>query len=131
MVRVAEAMEAVMERRRIFEVSFDEYVGTVNGLFNVLEICGGFALYLMMGKPEGRAQGILRGTGYTFSFNGLFMVISGVLSATSGTLPALHLLLRDFPGNGQRPVHILLHPGRSAEERSRHAGGKCELTRML
>ncbi|KAL3202535.1 hypothetical protein MRX96_042432 [Rhipicephalus microplus] len=100
MVRVAEAMEAVMERRRIFEVSFDEYVGTVNGLFNVLEICGGFALYLMMGQPEGRAQGILRGTGYTFSFNGLFMVISGVLSATSGHyLPSIFYYVI-FQGTG-------------------------------
>ncbi|KAL1448718.1 hypothetical protein MTO96_028154 [Rhipicephalus appendiculatus] len=100
MVRTAEVMEAVLARRRIFEVSFDEYVGTVNGLFNVLEICGGFALYMMMDRPETSAQKILGGTAYTFSFNGIYMVIAGILSATSGHyLPSIFYYVL-FQGTG-------------------------------
>ncbi|XP_054927998.1 uncharacterized protein [Dermacentor andersoni] len=82
MVHTAEAME-VLARGRIIEVTFDEYVGTVNGLFNVLEIVGGFALYMMMDKPEGRAPSLLKGTAYTFFFNGFIMVFTSILSATS------------------------------------------------
>ncbi|XP_037576614.1 uncharacterized protein LOC119458825 [Dermacentor silvarum] len=82
MVHTADAME-VLARGRIIEVTFDEYVGTINGLFNVLEICGGFAMYLMLDKPEGGAPRLLKGTAYTFSFNGFFMVFSSILSATS------------------------------------------------
>ncbi|XP_070385847.1 uncharacterized protein [Dermacentor albipictus] len=89
MVHTAEAME-VLARGRIIEVSFDEYVGTVNGLFNVLEIVGGFALYMMMDKPEGRVQSLLKGTAYTFFFNGFIMVFTSILSFTSShLLPAI------------------------------------------
>ncbi|XP_049527415.1 uncharacterized protein LOC125947106 [Dermacentor silvarum] len=78
---VADTMGAV--RGRIFEVSFDEYVGTVNGLFNFLEILGGMVVYFMLSTPETKAQGCLRGTAYTFFFNGIFMLVSSFLSATS------------------------------------------------
>ncbi|XP_049527414.1 uncharacterized protein LOC125947105 [Dermacentor silvarum] len=78
---VADIVGAV--RGRIFEVSFDEYIGTVNGLFNFLEIVGGMAVYFMVGTPQTRSQGCLRGTAYTFFFNGIFMIISSFLSATS------------------------------------------------
>lgn len=37
MAGIVDIME-VVAKRRIFEVSFDDYVGTVNGLFNFLEI---------------------------------------------------------------------------------------------
>ncbi|KAL3193272.1 hypothetical protein MRX96_046790 [Rhipicephalus microplus] len=37
MAGVADMME-VLAKGRIFEVSFDEYINTVNGLFNFLEI---------------------------------------------------------------------------------------------
>ncbi|XP_065289889.1 uncharacterized protein [Dermacentor albipictus] len=80
----------VAVRGRIFEVSFDEYVGTVNGLFNFLEILGGLVLYFMMGNTETKSQSCLEGTAYTFFFNGIFMLVSSFLSATSSYyLPSL------------------------------------------
>ncbi|XP_070385858.1 uncharacterized protein [Dermacentor albipictus] len=71
MVHTAETME-VLVRRPIFEVSFSDYVGTVNGLFNFLEVrC-------------------LKGTSFTFWFNGFLMLVASILSATSAfTLPVL------------------------------------------
>ncbi|XP_077523948.1 uncharacterized protein LOC144135062 [Amblyomma americanum] len=83
MAEVAEVLEVVSKSRRIFEVSFDEYVGTVNGLFNFIELCGGWALYFMLGTAETSMQRLLGGTAYTYSFNGLFMIITSFLSYTS------------------------------------------------
>ncbi|XP_070377330.1 uncharacterized protein [Dermacentor albipictus] len=89
MVHTAETME-VLVRRPIFEVSFSDYVGTVNGLFNFLEVCGGLAVSLMVDHADSSTQRCLKGTSFTFWFNGFLMLVASILSATSAfTLPVL------------------------------------------
>ncbi|XP_075724009.1 uncharacterized protein LOC142766068 [Rhipicephalus microplus] len=83
MAGVADMME-VLAKGRIFEVSFDEYINTVNGLFNFLEICGGAVVYMMTGTTDTKSQGCLQGSAFSFLFNGIFMIVSSFLSATSG-----------------------------------------------
>ncbi|XP_054927999.1 uncharacterized protein [Dermacentor andersoni] len=89
MVHIAQTME-VLARRPIFEVSFSDYVGTINGLFNFLEVCGGIAVFLMVDRAESSSQRCLKGSSFTFWFNGFMMLVSSILSATSSYyLPVL------------------------------------------
>ncbi|KAL3202517.1 hypothetical protein MRX96_042416 [Rhipicephalus microplus] len=117
----------LLKRDRIFEVSFSDYVNTVNGLFNVprsggsdravLSLmvsenprcsawiqrnsswrfeqpgtmsAGGFVVFLMMDQTHTRSESLLKATSYAFFYNGLFMLLSSILSATSAYyLPGL------------------------------------------
>ncbi|XP_037275674.1 uncharacterized protein LOC119168374 [Rhipicephalus microplus] len=80
----------LLKRDRIFEVSFSDYVNTINGLFNFLEVCGGFVVFLMMDQTHTRSESLLKASSYTFFYNGLFMLLSSILSATSAYyLPGL------------------------------------------
>ncbi|XP_037499251.1 uncharacterized protein LOC119373298 [Rhipicephalus sanguineus] len=81
-------------RRPIFELSFEDYIATTNGLFNFLEIVGGIVLNVLVGKNSGGGDSKtlrwLSGTGYTFSFNGIFMMVTSLLSSDSAAyLPVL------------------------------------------
>ncbi|KAL3193275.1 hypothetical protein MRX96_046793 [Rhipicephalus microplus] len=106
MLHTAKPM-GLLKRDRIFEVSFSDYVNTVNGLFNVLEVsvcqrllswhartrlrsAGGFVVFLMMDQTHTRSESLLKATSYAFFYNGLFMLLSSILSATSAYyLPGL------------------------------------------
>ncbi|XP_077537464.1 uncharacterized protein LOC144149685 [Haemaphysalis longicornis] len=91
----ARAMSMVTARRRIFEISFDEYVGTLNGIFNVLEVGGGLVVYMVGGGPqETGPQRCLTGTAFTYWFNGLFMILSSFLSAASAQILPLRMVIR-------------------------------------
>ncbi|KAL1448720.1 hypothetical protein MTO96_028156 [Rhipicephalus appendiculatus] len=99
MLHTARPME-LLRRDRLFEVSFSDYVGTMNGLFNFLEVCGGCAVFLMMDQTNTRTESFLRATSYSFFFNGLFMLVSSILSATSSYyLPGLFYYVM-FQGTG-------------------------------
>ncbi|XP_077523302.1 uncharacterized protein LOC144134217 [Amblyomma americanum] len=99
MVYTADTM-AVLARDRIIEVSFDQYVNTANGLFNFLEVCGGMTLWMMIERTEMRVENFLRATAYTFSFNGVFMIMSSILSATSAYYLPLTFYYVLFQGTG-------------------------------
>ncbi|XP_070385839.1 uncharacterized protein [Dermacentor albipictus] len=82
--------------RPVFEFNFNDYIGTVNGLFNFMEILGGATLAVLLSSSDARRAGdskaerFLCGSGYTFSFNGFYMMVSSLLSFTSAVyLPAL------------------------------------------
>ncbi|XP_077483071.1 uncharacterized protein LOC144093498 [Amblyomma americanum] len=66
----------------IIEVSFGEYVGTVTGLFNFLEIVGGLVLFgLMCSIKENTHLNIfLFSVSYAFSFNGIHIMICSFFS---------------------------------------------------
>ncbi|XP_077536086.1 uncharacterized protein LOC144148427 [Haemaphysalis longicornis] len=76
---------------RIIEVSLDDYITTINGLFNILEVCGGLILFFSLGNAtEKTSERCLWCASYTFSSNGVVMIISSFLSATSAFyLPTL------------------------------------------
>ncbi|KAL1448723.1 hypothetical protein MTO96_028159 [Rhipicephalus appendiculatus] len=82
MAGVAGMMEVLA--KRIFDISFDDYVGTVNGIFNIIEVIGGAAVYMMTGTTETSTQGCLQGSAFSFCFNGVFMIVSSFLSGSSG-----------------------------------------------
>ncbi|XP_075556782.1 uncharacterized protein LOC142588847 [Dermacentor variabilis] len=82
--------------RPVFQFNFDDYIGTVNGLFNFMEILGGVTLAVLLSSSDPRragdskAQRFLCGSAYTFSFNGFYMMVACMLSFTSAVyLPAL------------------------------------------
>ncbi|KAH7942523.1 hypothetical protein HPB49_024824 [Dermacentor silvarum] len=82
--------------RPIFEINFNDYIGTVNGLFNFMEILGGATLSVLLTSSDSRrsreskAQRFLCGSAYTFSFNGFYMLVASMLSGTSAVyLPVL------------------------------------------
>ncbi|XP_070385840.1 uncharacterized protein [Dermacentor albipictus] len=86
--------------RPVFEFNFNDYIGTVNGLFNFMEILGGATLAVLLSSSDARRAGdskaerFLCGSGYTFSFNGFYMMVSSLLSFTSAVyLPALFYMV--------------------------------------
>ncbi|KAH7973046.1 hypothetical protein HPB52_020832 [Rhipicephalus sanguineus] len=98
-------------RRPIFELSFEDYIATTNGLFNFLEIVGGIVLNVLVGKNSGGGDSKtlrwLSGTGYTFSFNGIFMMVTSLLSSDSAAyLPVLFYVREELSVNSMDRVRV-------------------------
>ncbi|KAK8768178.1 hypothetical protein V5799_015357 [Amblyomma americanum] len=74
-------------RKPSFRIDFNDYIATVNGLFNFLEIVGGLVVYMMLGSDrDSHAVRLLSGTSFTFSFNGIYMMASSLLSDSSARI---------------------------------------------
>ncbi|XP_077523944.1 uncharacterized protein LOC144135059 [Amblyomma americanum] len=88
-------------RKPSFRIDFNDYIATVNGLFNFLEIVGGLVVYMMLGSDrDSHAVRLLSGTSFTFSFNGIYMMASSLLSDSSARiLPYLFYYVL-FQGTG-------------------------------
>lgn len=82
---LAVAGEDLLAKTQLFEVSFDAYVGTVNGMFNAMEIASGITLYVLlsMGTVERKSARLLYGLSYAWTFTGIHMMFSSFLSRTS------------------------------------------------
>ncbi|XP_077523303.1 uncharacterized protein LOC144134218 [Amblyomma americanum] len=89
-----------IRRRPVFSIGFHDYLERPNGLMNLMEIVGGVALYVLMttGKRDSKAVRFLAGTACTFGFNGVYMMLSCMMSATSAYyLPRLFYLCLSLP----------------------------------
>ncbi|XP_070377526.1 uncharacterized protein [Dermacentor albipictus] len=71
-----------IKRRPVFTIGLHNYVGRPNGILNFLEMIGGLYLYVLVSAVPGdsKAVRLLSSSAFTFSFNGVCMLVASMSS---------------------------------------------------
>ncbi|XP_070378270.1 uncharacterized protein [Dermacentor albipictus] len=71
-----------IKRRPVFTIGLHNYVGRPNGILNFLEMVGGLYLYVLVSAVPGDSKAVrfLSSSAFTFSFNGVCMLVASMSS---------------------------------------------------
>ncbi|XP_070386707.1 uncharacterized protein [Dermacentor albipictus] len=76
------------EKSLKLDITFEDYVATFNGLFNVAEMVGGIVLFAIMSMKslDTKAESFLYGISYAYAFNGMQILLAGFLNHDSAVI---------------------------------------------